>query len=77
MTVGMNGTALRIVSKKGTFRIWWLIGCGIGGQGDKAGPQGSGLYNCEGEDNLPGKGPLFLSVPISQEKEGQSQGAKT
>lgn len=29
-TMGMNGTDVRTVSKTESFRMWWLIGCGVG-----------------------------------------------
>lgn len=38
---------------------------GLGGQGGNAGPQGSGLCNCKGDDALPGEGPSSHLALIS------------
>lgn len=76
MRVGMNRADMRTASQRRSFRMWWLIECGAGGQGDKVGPQGSGLCNSKGDDALPGEGPFSQLAPSSHGRGRDSYGVE-
>lgn len=66
----------RIVSQRGTFRMWWLIGCGLGGQGGKAGPRVQACVTAGCRCLARGRVPFPLSTRLPQETGGHSHGAK-
>lgn len=63
--VGMDGADMRTASQRRSSRMWLLIECGAGGQEDKVGPQGSGLCNSKGDDDLLEEGPFSQLAPSS------------
>ena len=74
--MGMDGADMRTASQRRSSRMWLLIECGAGGQEDKVGPQGSGLCNSKGDDDLLEEGPFSQLAPSSCGRGGDSHGAE-